>query len=167
MQFSACNSYYSYLLLYTVYGTAQMQHRTRLRSQNANALTIANQSGVALVSPASIHPTRNEINTHEWNGCHAPLISDYSSTHNRLTRECATLHLSGTVWQYSPFRPRSRPRRWSFPYVTLYFKHMCSRHERKLEKEEGWSLQTRMDSIHALIDMLKKYNYTDLLAYVQ
>ena len=79
------------------YGTAQMYRRTRSRSQNANALTIANQRGVALVSLASIHSTRNEINTRERNGCHAPLIGDYSSTCNRLSRECATLHLSGTV----------------------------------------------------------------------
>ena len=68
-----------------------------MRLQNANALTIADQRGVALVSLASIHPTRNEINIRERNGCHAPLIGDYSSTRNRLTRECATLHLSGTV----------------------------------------------------------------------
>ena len=34
-------------------------------SRNANALTISDQRGVALVSLASIHPTRNEINTRE------------------------------------------------------------------------------------------------------
>jgi len=68
-----------------------------LALENANALTIADQRSVALGLLVSIHPSRNEINTRERNGYHAPLIGDYSSTRNRLTRECATLHLSSTV----------------------------------------------------------------------
>jgi len=51
---------------------------------------------------------RNEINARKQNGCHAPLIGDYSSTRNRLTRKCATLHLSGTVDKHKIIISRNR-----------------------------------------------------------
>ena len=41
---------------------------------NCKCFKITNQRGVALVSLASIHPMRNEINTSKQNRCHAPLI---------------------------------------------------------------------------------------------
>ena len=66
-------------------------------SPTVNALIITDQRGVALVSLVSIHPSRNEINTSEQNGFHAPSIGNYLSTHNRLTHECATFHLGNTV----------------------------------------------------------------------
>ena len=45
--------------------------------------------GVAPISLASIYPAINWENTHERNGFHAPLISDYSSTSKYfLAREC-------------------------------------------------------------------------------
>ena len=35
---------------------------------------------MAPVSLVSILPVNSGVNTHEWNGCHTPLLSDYSST---------------------------------------------------------------------------------------
>ena len=44
---------------------------------------------MAPISLASIHPAINWENTHERNGCHAPLISDYTSMSKFfLAREC-------------------------------------------------------------------------------
>ena len=44
---------------------------------------------MAPTSLASIHPAINWENTHERNGCHTLLISDYSSTSKYLhAREC-------------------------------------------------------------------------------
>jgi len=74
-----------------------MQRRTRSRSPNASASTLDDKRGVAPTLLASIYPMRYEINTRDRNGCHTPPNGDYLRTRNRLTLECATLHLSGTV----------------------------------------------------------------------
>ena len=49
----------------------------------------------------SIHPAINWENTHEQNGCHAPLISDYSSTSKHLlAHECDV-----ALERYVPYIP--------------------------------------------------------------
>ena len=60
--------------------------------------------GMAPILFTSIHPAINWVNTHKRIGCHACLISDYSSTNkSSLMRECDIvlgqycMHINGSV----------------------------------------------------------------------
>jgi len=56
---------------------------------------ISEKRGRALVSLANIQPYKCFSNSHEQNGCHAPILNNYS---NRLRRASETLRLGCTVY---------------------------------------------------------------------
>jgi len=86
-------------LLY--HNTVPLKHNITLAhtSRFARDLIIAKKRDVALISLASIHPCKCFSNTCEQNGCHAPLIGDYSITSkSTCASECNVV-----LEQYIPY----------------------------------------------------------------
>jgi len=79
--------------------TVQPKHNVALvyMNQFARDWIIAKKRGVALVLLAIIHPYKCFSNSHEQNGCHAPLLNNDSNQHLRVSM---TLHLGCTISWY-------------------------------------------------------------------
>ena len=60
---------------YTALKSTGYRSNVTSHSLTANVLIIADQRDMVLVSLASIHPTRNEINTSERKECYAPKLA--------------------------------------------------------------------------------------------
>ena len=75
---------------------------------------------MALGLLVSIHPKKNETNTTSEMGAKPHSIGDYLSIRNRLTREHATSHLSGTIQCTVNIVLNTG-------YVILVIKHLCFR----------------------------------------
>ena len=92
--------------------------------------------GVVPVSLASIHPTRNTVNAHEWNRHHAPLISSYLITSKPVS---ATLHVSGTVpcqlnYYALHFEFRVHVQTWFMQPIQLWIEWQCQKIDLEVKK---------------------------------